>query len=112
MEGRVVSVLELKPSERGEVSEILPGGGHRHAHRCRHCRYCQGQGRSRRGGSGRGWEERVLEDLGVCRGQVLEVWENRGRGPVILKVGDIWFVLGRGQAARILVNRLRKEVKS
>ncbi|OAQ20064.1 FeoA family protein [Thermosulfurimonas dismutans] len=121
MKGGAVTVLELKPGERGEVCEILPGGGekrgggkglaygHRHCHRHRHC---QGRGRSRRGGEGKGCGERLLEVLGVYRGQVLEVMENRGCGPVVLKVGDSRFVLGRGQAARILVNRIGEEVKS
>ena len=114
MEGEVVNVLELRPGERGEVREILPGWGerggkgpgygHLHCHRHRHC---LGKGRSRRGGEGKGCGERLLEVLGAYRGQVLEVLENRGCGPVVLKVGDSRFVLGRGQAARILVNRLR-----
>ena len=127
MEGGVVNDLELKPGERGEVYEILPEGEHRHAyryayrhttgeehrhahrhtHQHRYCGHCQGKGRSRGNGEGKGSGERLLEVLGAYRGQVLEVLENRGSGPVILKVGDSRFVLGRGQAARILVNRLR-----
>ena len=114
MEGGLVNVLELKPGERGEVCEILPGWGerggkgprygHRHCHRHGHW---GGRGRFQGGGPGRRCVERLLEVLGIYRGQVLEVLENRGCGPVVLKVGDSRFVLGRGQAARILVNRLR-----
>ncbi|WP_363315405.1 FeoA family protein [Thermosulfurimonas sp.] len=50
--------------------------------------------------------------LGLYRGQTVEVVENRGWGPVILKVGDTKFVLGRGQAARILVQPLYEEGRS
>ena len=109
MEGGVVNVLELKPGERGQVCKVLPkfflGGGHRHCW-YRYCWYCQGKERSRGGGKAGGGVGGLFEGLGVFPGQVVEVLENRGRGPVILKVGHIRCVLGRDLASRILVERL------
>lgn len=106
-----VSVLDLRPGEKGRVQEILSGRGwgkeSRRGQGCRSRhgeRYRGGRGCGRSGGC----TERLLEVLGVYRGQILEVVENRGCGPVVLRVGDSRFILGRGQAARILVEKLQK----
>ena len=109
MEEKIVSVLELKPGEKGavyglfspeEVEEKGWGWSHRHRH-------------------GRRWQgttapykrsiERLLEAVGLYKGQVIEVVENRGWGPVILKVEDGGkFLLGRGQASCIFVKKINK----
>ena len=107
MEEKIVSVLELKPREKGKVYGLFPPGeveekgwgwGHRH----RHGRRCQGAcGLHKRS------IERLLEAVGLYKGQVIEVVENHGWGPVILKVEDgCKFILGRGQASCIFVKKI------
>ncbi len=110
MEAGVVSILDLKPGNKGRVQGILKERENRceGGLRCRH-RHRHGHGSPFRG---KGCGGRLLEMLGLYRGQTVEVVENRGWGPVILKVGDTKFVLGRGQAARILVQPLYEEGRS
>jgi len=109
MEEKIVSVLELKPGEKGEVYRLLPpeeveekglGGCHRHRHQ-----------HGRRGQEACGFHkrciERLFEAVGLYQGKVIEVLENRGWGPVILKVEDGGkFILGRGQASCIFVKKV------
>lgn len=99
MKEEIVSILELKPGEKGRVCEVFLGrdgaGGYGYRHRYGRC-----------------YGRRMREVLGLYQGQVLEVVENRGFGPVIVKVGNSRFILGRGQAARILVKPIKwEEVK-
>ncbi|MBX6422223.1 FeoA family protein [Thermosulfurimonas sp. F29] len=94
-----VRITDLKSGERGRVSgwvEEVEGGGRGWGRR---------RGRGCECGRGRGWGRRLFEVLGLRPGQEVEVLENRGCGPVVLRVGESRFVLGRGQAARILVER-------
>ena len=109
MEEKVVCVLELKPGEKGEVYGLFPPGemeekgwgwGHRH----RHGRRWQGPP-----GPFKRSIERLLEAVGLYQGQIIEVVENRGWGPVILKVENGGkFILGRGQASCIFVKKINK----
>lgn len=51
---------------------------------------------------GRGWVSR-LYSMGLLPGAQLEVIFNDGRGPVVVKLGDVEVSIGRGIARRILV---------
>lgn len=51
---------------------------------------------------GHGWKRRLYQ-LGVLPGAKLEVVFNRGRGPLIVRVGNAEISIGRGLARRITV---------
>ena len=51
---------------------------------------------------GGGWVRRLYQ-MGIVPGSKLVVLLNRGRGPLIVKVGEVEVSLGRGIARRILV---------
>lgn len=42
--------------------------------------------------------------LGLVAGTPVEVLQNRGRGPLLVRVRDTRIALGRGEAAQILVD--------
>ncbi|HVC10276.1 MAG TPA: FeoA family protein [Burkholderiales bacterium] len=46
-----------------------------------------------------------LAAMGVAVDSPLEVLQNRGRGPVLVLVRDTRIALGRGEAAKILVEK-------
>ena len=50
-----------------------------------------------------------LASLGFTPGARLKVVQNYGHGPIIVNVRDTRVALGRGEAAKILVNRLDEE---
>ncbi len=54
--------------------------------------------------AGRAVESR-LASLGMTPGAALEVVQNYGRGPLIVTVRGTRIALGRGEAAKILVER-------
>ncbi|MET1127759.1 MAG: FeoA family protein [Thermoproteota archaeon] len=60
---------------------------------------------------GRGLKLRLLQ-IGVTPGAVVEVVENRGRGPMLLSVRGSIVAVGRGVAGRILVELLDEDVAS
>jgi ferrous iron transport protein A len=49
-------------------------------------------------------EDRV-EDMGVRAGKIVEVLNNAGRGPILLKVDESRIAIGRGMAMKIMVRR-------
>lgn len=51
---------------------------------------------------GGGWVRRLYQ-MGILPGAYLEVILNKGRGPVVIRVGDVEVSVGRGIARRILV---------
>ena len=112
MEGKAISVVELKPGEKGEIYALFPPGGGRE----KGWGPCHGHnnGRKCRGGCGcnKRCIERLFEAIGLYKGQIIEVVENYGRGPVILKVENGGkFLLGRRQASCIFVKRLIMQKK-
>lgn len=50
-----------------------------------------------------------IEDIGIREGKVVEVLNNEGRGPVLIKVNDSRIAIGRGMAMKIMVRRLENE---
>jgi len=50
-----------------------------------------------------------LATLGFTPGAQLQVVQNRGRGPLIVSVRGSRVALGRGEAAKILVDQQREE---
>jgi ferrous iron transport protein A len=51
---------------------------------------------------GRGFVARVAS-LGLIPGAEVEVIRNPGHGPIIIRVKGSYFALGRGEAAKVLV---------
>lgn len=45
-----------------------------------------------------------LTAMGLVAGVPIEVLQNRGRGPLLVQVRDTRIALGRGEAAKILVD--------
>jgi ferrous iron transport protein A len=46
-----------------------------------------------------------LTALGLVAGAPIEVLQNRGRGPLLVRVRDARIALGRGEAVKVLVER-------
>ena len=55
------------------------------------------------------YKKSVEEGIGLHKGQVIEVIENPGQGPIILKTEDgSKITLGRGQASSVFVKKIEK----
>ncbi len=46
-----------------------------------------------------------IEDLGLRAGKMIEMLNNEGRGPILLKVEESRIAIGRGMAMKIMVRR-------
>lgn len=46
-----------------------------------------------------------IEDLGLRAGKTIEILNNEGRGPILLKVDESRIAIGRGMAMKIMVRR-------
>jgi len=46
------------------------------------------------------------EDMGLRAGRVIEMLNNEGHGPILLKVDESRIAIGRGMAMKIIVKRL------
>lgn len=46
-----------------------------------------------------------MEDLGFRQGKMVEMLNNEGRGPLLVKIDESRLALGRGMAMKILVRR-------
>ena len=46
-----------------------------------------------------------IEDLGLRVGKIVEMLNNEGRGPILLKVDESRIAIGRGVAMKIMVRR-------
>jgi ferrous iron transport protein A len=47
-----------------------------------------------------------LEDLGVRPGNKVEVLNNEGKGPLLVKIDESRIAIGRGMAMKILVRKI------
>jgi ferrous iron transport protein A len=83
----------LTTGEKGEVLDIISK-----AHFGDH------QG-SRGRDKGRNPEHCRLEDMGLRTGKTVEVLNNKGMGPLLLKMDDARIALGRRMAMKIMVRR-------
>lgn len=45
------------------------------------------------------------EDMGLRVGKVIEMLNNEGRGPILLKIDESRIAIGRGMAMKIMVRR-------
>lgn len=52
-----------------------------------------------------------LRDMGLLPGKVIEILNNQGYGPVLLKVDETRIAIGRGIAMKIFVRRLNNETE-
>ncbi|MEO5361259.1 MAG: ferrous iron transport protein A [Nitrospirota bacterium] len=46
-----------------------------------------------------------IQELGIRAGKVVEMLNNKGRGPILFKVDDSRIALGRGLAMKIIVRK-------
>lgn len=46
------------------------------------------------------------EDMGLRVGKMIEMLNNEGRGPILLKVDESRIAIGRGMAMKIMVKRV------
>lgn len=46
-----------------------------------------------------------IEDMGFREGKLVEVLNNRGGGPLLLKIDESRLAMGRGMAMKIMVRR-------
>lgn len=46
------------------------------------------------------------EDMGLRVGKIIEMLNNKGHGPLLLKVDESRIAIGRGMAMKIMVRRL------
>jgi ferrous iron transport protein A len=47
-----------------------------------------------------------IEDIGIRAGKVIEMLNNEGRGPLLLKVDESRIAIARGMAMKIMVRRI------
>ena len=76
----------LSTGEKAKVVEIREKKGHCHGKRENHI--CH------------------VEDMGIRIGKTVEVLNNEGKGPLLLKVDESRIAIGRGMAMKILVRRI------
>lgn len=76
-EGTFIPLNALRTGEKGRIAELI--GGH-------------------------SLRNRMLA-LGLTPGAEVTVLQNYGRGPMLVRVRDIRVALGRGEAAKVLVQR-------
>ena len=108
MEEKIVCVLELKPGEKGEFYKILPREEKECEHSHRHGHSHESREKDTNDSHKR-CIERLFEAVGIYEGQVIEVVENPGHGPIILKTDDgSKITLGRGQASSVFVKKIEK----
>lgn len=76
----------LSEGEKAEIVEIKAQKGH---------------------GSGKGKNQLChAEDMGLRVGKMVEMLNNRGTGPILLKVDESRIAIGRGMAMKIIVRRI------
>lgn len=76
----------LSEGEKAEIVEIKTHRG-----------YCHGKNKN---------ELCHAEDMGLRIGKVIEMLNNEGRGPLLLKVDESRIAIGRGMAMKIMVRRI------
>lgn len=82
----------LTTGEKGEVMDIIS--------KTRSCDH-----NVSRGSKGRNPEHCRLEDMGLRTGKTVEILNNEGMGPLLLKMDDARIALGRKMAMKIMVRR-------
>ncbi len=79
--------------EKGEVLKITSKDHHAHHGHCH-----------RKGNNMLGEYSRI-EDMGLRTGKMVEMLNNKGQGPLLIKVDNSRIALGRGIAMKIIVKR-------
>ncbi|MFA6054829.1 MAG: FeoA family protein [Thermodesulfovibrionales bacterium] len=88
MEKNMLPLGLLSAGEKAEVIEVSS-----HIGRCLSARKENGQADAR------------IEDIGIRSGKMIEMLNNGGRGPILLKVDESRIAIGRGMAMKIMVRR-------
>ncbi len=76
----------LSTGEKAEVVEIREKKGYCHDKKEKHISHA--------------------EDMGIRVGNVIEMLNSEGRGPVLIKIDESRIAIGRGMAMKILVRRI------
>ncbi|ANT64387.1 MULTISPECIES: FeoA family protein [Prosthecochloris] len=84
-------LASLKPGEGGTIAALSSG----------------------KNGQGRGFGFRMhkqhnpqrLREMGLVEGRLITVQQNRGRGPLVIRLGETRLILGRGMAEHIHVKQ-------
>jgi len=76
----------LSPGERAEVVEIRGKKGYCHGKKEKHICHA--------------------EDMGIRVGNVIEMLNSEGRGPVLIKIDESRIAIGRGMAMKIMVKKI------
>lgn len=74
----------MSEGEKGEVAEIVETKGHCEGSKKHHCH---------------------MEDMGIRVGKEVEMLNNKGCGPLLIKVDETRIAIGRGAAMKIMVRR-------
>ncbi len=89
MERNILPLGFLSAGEKAEVVEVFS---------CRR--------RCRAGCKEKGQADARIEDIGIRSGKIIEMLNNEGRGPLLIKVDESRIAIGRGMAMKIMVRRL------
>ena len=84
-------MLPLGLLSAGEKAEVVEVSSHRG--RCLAARKKNGQADAR------------IEDIGIRSGKIIEMLNNEGRGPLLLKIDESRIAIGRRMAMKIMVRR-------
>jgi len=76
----------LSEGEKAEIMEIRQQKG-----------YCHGKSKT---------QLYHAEEMGIRIGKIVEMLNNRGRGPILLKIDELRIAVGRGIAMKIMVKKL------
>lgn len=92
----MIPLYQLREGERAQIMEI---------HRGKTCRECQ-EPRKRRFFSRMNLSRPVgrFEELGIRIGKTIEIVQKRRHGPILVKIDDSRFAIGRHMADKIMVN--------
>lgn len=84
-------MLPLGLLSAGEMAEVVEVSSHRGR--------CLGTGKET------GQADARIEDIGIRSGKMIEMLNNEGLGPLLLKVDESRIAMGRGMAMKIMVRR-------
>ncbi len=85
------SLSEMHEGSTGEITGIVNEGRHRKGHM---------PGVNHNGAA-------KLREMGFYEGQMVTVVQNRGNGPLVIKLQDARMMLGRGLAMKIMIKNNR-----
>jgi len=92
----MIPLYQLNEGERGQIVAIIRGNGCRHCQKPRKKRFFNRIDHPKPMGR--------FEDLGIRIGKTIELVQKRAHGPILIKIDDSRFAIGRQMVERIMVN--------